>query len=339
MARVSVIIPCYNTKKTVRRAVKSVVRQSFRDLDIILVDDASTDGTGTTLERLADSDSRIRVICHKKNLGRDLSRFSGIQAANSRYLCFLDADDTMTQDAIASLVKIAEKEDADIVEGAYSRVLGHWGILKQRHHVENRVICPPELMDDYFISYFGVNRLGVTVWGKLYKRDLFIRSGICPSGFERGQDLIMNMKLLPFVRKYVTIDKEIVHYYYGGVTSSLDCSFYDCFKKQFFLKLDTIEQYGYLKAKRTTGIEMCNILNTTVRQMLLARRPYEEIHQFLEREVSSGFLEDLSSAVGDRNTFVDIKNKNIDGIIATQQVCLWKIRLRRFFISLIANML
>ena len=339
MAKVSIIIPCYNSEKTVYRTVKSVVHQSFRDLDIILVNDASTDGTGTKLKRLADSDSRIQVICHNKNLGRDYARFSGVRAATSEYLCFLDADDTMTRDAIASLLSFAEKEDADIVEGASTRVLGRMGLLKQRRHIKNRIICPPELMEDYFISFFGVNILGVTAWGKLYKRDLFVRSGITPSGFKRGQDLIMNMKLFPFVRKYVTIDHDIVHYYYGGVTSTLDSSFYDSLKKQYFLKLDMIDRYGYTKAKKTTGIEMCNVLNTAVQQMLLARRPYDDIRQFLERESSSGFLEEIASAADDRKSFVNIKKKDFDGIITTQKSGIWKIRIRRFFYSLVSNIL
>lgn len=339
MAKVSIIIPCYNTEKTVRRAVKSVAHQSFRDLDIILVNDASTDGTGTILQRLAESDSRIRVIAHDENLGVDFARFTGVRESKTQYLCFLDADDTMKKDAIASLLNIAEKEDADIVEGASSRVLGRFGILKQRGHLKNRVITPPELMDDFFISFFGVNILGVTAWGKLYKRDLFDRSGIGPSGYNRGEDLIMNMKLFPYIRKYVTIDQEIVHYYYGGVTSSLDSSFYDCSKRQYFQKLEMINQYGYTKAKRTTAIEMCNILNTTIQQMLLARLPYEEIHRFLEKEASSGFLEDISSIAGNGSAFVSIKKKNLDGIITAQQSRLWRIRLRRLFISIIANIL
>ena len=339
MAKVSIIIPCYNTEKTVCRAVKSIVHQSYRELDIILVNDASTDGTGAKLKQLADSDSRIHVICHDKNLGLDYARFTGVGASTSEYLCFLDADDTMTSDAIASLLSIAEKEEADIVEGASSRVLGRLGLLKQRRHIKNCIIYPPELMEDYFISFFGVNILGVTAWGKLYKRDLFVRSGITPSGFKRGQDLIMNMKLFPFVRKYVTIDHDIVHYYYGGVTSTLDSSLYDCLKKQYFLKLEMIDCYGYTKAKRTTGIEMCNVLNTAVQQMLLANLPYTTIRQFLEKEASSGFLDEISSAAGGGDSFLYIANKNLEGIIQSQRSKLWRIRLRRLVANWAAHFL
>ena len=117
MSTVSVIIPCFNAEKTIRRTVRSVLRQTCRDLEIILVNDSSSDGTETILSQLAETDARIRVIHHEKNLGEGAARFTGVHATGCRYLCFLDADDTLTQDAIATLLSVAEIEDADIVEG------------------------------------------------------------------------------------------------------------------------------------------------------------------------------------------------------------------------------
>ena len=339
MSTVSVIIPCFNAEKTIRRTVNSVLRQTCRDLEIILVNDSSTDGTGTVLSQLAETDARIRVIHHDKNLGEGAARFTGVHATRCRYLCFLDADDTLTQDAIATLLSVAETEDADIVEGAHTRILGNLGLVRERHHVKNRILGAPELMDDFFISFFGVNILSVNAWGKLYKRDLFERSAIGPTGFKRGEDLVMNMQLFPFVRKYVSIDKDIVHYYYGGVTASLDPSFYDCSKKQYYLKLEMIDHYGYAKARRTTGIEMCNILNTTVQQMLLANWPHAAIRGFLEREASSGFLREIASLAGECAKFVPIKNMDPDEIIESQRSGLRKARLRRTVSNLIARCL
>ena len=304
-----------------------------------MVNDASTDGTEVILQQMARTDDRLRILHYAKNMGLDYARFSGVNAAKGRYLCFLDADDTLPRNAISSLLSVAEREDADIVEGASTRVLGRWGLVKRRSHLKNQVLVPPELMDDYFISYFGVNRLGVTAWGKLYLRDLFVRSSIRPSGFKRGQDLVMNMSLFPYVRKYVTLDEDVLHYYFGGITSSLDRSFYDCSKQQYYMKLDMINRYGYTKALRTTRIEMCNILNTMVRQMLLARLPEAEIRLFLEEEVSSGFLDEISLDTGNSINLDSIKNKNIGGIIDSQRRSLWKARLRRSVSLFVAKIL
>ena len=339
MSTVSIIIPCFNAEKTIRKTVQSVLRQTYRDLEIILVDDSSSDGTETVLSQLAKTDPRIRVIHHEKNLGEGAARFTGVYATKCRYLCFLDADDTLTQDAIATLLSVAETENADIVEGAHTRILGNLGLVRKRSHVKNRILCAPELMEDFFISFFGVNILSVNAWGKLYNRDLFERSAIGPTGFKRGEDLVMNMRLFPFVRKYVSIDKDIVHYYYGGVTSSLDPSFYDCSKKQYYLKLEMIDRYGYAKARRTTGIEMCNILNTTVQQMLLANCPHAAIRGFLEEEASSGFLREIASLAGESAKFVPIKNMDLDGIINSLRSGLPKARLRRTVSNLIARFL
>ena len=328
---VSVIIPCYNAQKTVARTVQSILSQSFKDIEIILVDDASTDNTSIILDRLARFDSKIQIVKHQKNRGEDAARFSGINASKGKYVCFIDADDTFTPDAIKILFDNAEREYADITEGAHTRILGRSNLIKRRTHIQNQELCLPELMEDYFISFFGVNILSVTVWGKLYRRDLFDRSEIGPTGFKRGEDLVMNMRLFPFVRKYVTIDEDIYHYYYGGVTSTLDPSFYECSKKQYYMKLDMINKYEYKKALKTTGIEMCNILNTTVKQMLLANCSDDEIRRFLEEEASSGFLSEITTTaeVASGSRFLPIKNLDIDGIIATQRDGLWKTRLRR----------
>lgn len=328
---VSVIIPCYNAQKTVVRTVKSVLSQTFEEVEIILVDDASTDNTAIILDRLARADTRIQIVKHQKNMGEGAARFSGINASKGKYICFIDADDTFTPDAIKILYDTAEREHTDITEGAHTRILGRSNLIKRRTHIQNQVLRLPELMDDYFISFFGVNILSVTAWGKLYRRDLFDRSGIGPTGFKRGEDLVMNMRLFPFVRKWVTVDKDVYHYYYGGVTSTLDPSFYECSKKQYYMKLDMIYQYKYKKALRTTGIEMCNILNTTVKQMLLANCSDDEIRRFLEEEASSGFLSEITATaeVASGSKFLPIKNLDLDGIIATQRDGLWKTRLRR----------
>ena len=90
---VSVVIACYNVEKYVEEAVRSVMNQTLRDIEIICVDDCSADGTLAILERLAVMDSRIKVIKHEINQGLMAVRFHGLQAATGEYTAFLDGDD------------------------------------------------------------------------------------------------------------------------------------------------------------------------------------------------------------------------------------------------------
>lgn len=105
---VSVIIPVYNVKNYLERCVQSVLRQTFKDMEIILVDDGSTDGSGELADQLAVTDSRIRTI-HQKNQGVSVARNLGIQNARGEYVVFMDSDDEwLLQDGMETLLKKSE---------------------------------------------------------------------------------------------------------------------------------------------------------------------------------------------------------------------------------------
>ena len=111
---VSVVLPIYNVEKYLNRCVKSVVNQSYKNLEIILVDDGSPDNCPTLCEDWAKKDSRIKVV-HKKNAGLGYARNTGIENATGEYICFFDSDDYIALDAIEKAYSLAVKEKSDIV--------------------------------------------------------------------------------------------------------------------------------------------------------------------------------------------------------------------------------
>ncbi|MBR6109440.1 MAG: glycosyltransferase family 2 protein [Clostridia bacterium] len=111
----SIIIPVYNTEKELERCVRSVTNQTFRNLEIILVDDGSRDNSEAICDALAAEDERIKVI-HQKNSGCSEARNSGIRAANGEYLLFLDSDDMWDEtDAMERLCQIIEEKPVDVI--------------------------------------------------------------------------------------------------------------------------------------------------------------------------------------------------------------------------------
>lgn len=118
---VSVIIPAYNIEKYIGRCLDSVLSQIYENLEIIIVDDGSSDGTGKILDDYEKRDSRIKVI-HKENGGVSSARNKGLDMAVGDYIGFVDGDDIIAPEMYETLVKLLEEEDADIAHCGYQMV-------------------------------------------------------------------------------------------------------------------------------------------------------------------------------------------------------------------------
>lgn len=112
--KISFIIPVYNVKEYLKRCVDSVVKQTCSDIDILLIDDGSTDGSSEECDWFARKDARIRVI-HQKNAGLSAARNTGLQNAHGEYILFLDSDDYISPDCCERFMEVISKEDYDIV--------------------------------------------------------------------------------------------------------------------------------------------------------------------------------------------------------------------------------
>lgn len=121
MAKVSIIIPIYNVEKYMRKSVDSVINQTEKDIEIILVDDGSTDSSGVLCDKYASQDNRIKVI-HKENGGLSSARNAGIEEAASDYILLLDGDDYLKSDAVEILLSVADKYPSDIIQFMYREV-------------------------------------------------------------------------------------------------------------------------------------------------------------------------------------------------------------------------
>jgi hypothetical protein len=147
-----------------------------------------------------------------------------------------------------------------------------------------------------------------------------------------GEDLLLNMRLFPNVSKYVSIPDIVYYYRIGGMTSHYNTHFYPDLKAQYFIKLDAINKYDYFKALRPTKIEMCNIVCSQVKQMLLYQKSMDEIRSFLQDEIDSGFIDEISENISYPNATL-LAGKDREAIIKALRKGMWKSRIRRFIYS------
>ncbi len=182
--KVAVIMPAYNARATVEAAAESVLGQSFRDLELLVVDDGSTDGTGALLDRLAEKDGRLRPL-RVENGGPALARNRGLEALKpgTEYVLFIDADDALAPDAVA--YALAGAEGADLVFFGYTILDARGG---RRDYGEPEQSLGPADLGEAFPRLYKANLLN-QVWAKLFRAELLRGAdGIRFQDYRWGED-------------------------------------------------------------------------------------------------------------------------------------------------------
>ena len=187
---ISVIVPVFNAGEHLEESVESLLAQTWTDLEILLIDDGSTDGSGDVCDTLAAKDGRIRVI-HKENTGVSDVRNLGISLSKGRFIAFADADDVVSEKYIEHLAGILEKEDADIsITLPIKFQEGTDVSFKEDFDEEKTVVHSSEsAIRDMLYRY----EIPIYPWGKLYRKELFDKVRY-PAG-EIYEDLSTEYKL------------------------------------------------------------------------------------------------------------------------------------------------
>ena len=186
---VSIIIPVFNTEKYLRHCIDSVLSQTYKDFELLLIDDGSTDSSGSICDEYAAQDARVRVF-HKENGGVSSARNLGLDNAQGKYLMFLDSDDFWLQDDVLEvLIEKAEENDLDIIRGEYS-AMHEDGTLAWNREIsaERRNHADKLLTNAEFLEYAinGENFLFLS---------LFKRCSIGSLRFEVGRIFLEDMLL------------------------------------------------------------------------------------------------------------------------------------------------
>lgn len=197
---ISIIIPVYNAEAYLHECIESLQRQRMRSFEIIIVDDGSADKSPEICNQLAIEDERIRII-HQANAGASAARDRGVQMARGEYVTFVDADDTLPQDALESLAKEAKNGKFDIVVGNIDRC------IRYQHDVS---LSPK----DYRAGLLTLDRQIVTPSAKLFRRSLFCTETFdLPRDIKIGEDRLMNLRLAFANKKEVRQITKIVYNY------------------------------------------------------------------------------------------------------------------------------
>lgn len=259
MIKISVIIPAYNVEDHIESCLKSIIGQSLKEIEIIIINDGSTDNTGKIINKYNRMDDRIKVI-NTKNKGVSAARNKGLLKSIGKYIFQIDADDWLESNGLEELYKLAELEEADIViANAYYNNNGILTPIKDGEDLSN------DLMHDFL-----TRKIKPSVCTKLYKKNLFINNNINYSeGVRIGEDLLINFFLIFYAKKIVKTEKNFLHYVKreDSATNSYNKEVKDIFIvfneiKSFLIEKNIYEKYKtefmYLKYYHTYYMRVIN---------------------------------------------------------------------------------
>lgn len=206
---VSIIIPVYNIEQYIGRCIESVQKQTYHNLQIILVDDGSTDKSGSICDEYAGKDKRIQVI-HKKNGGLSDARNAGLTLATGEYIGYVDGDDWIDEGMYCAMYDACENNQADVAICRYKTIAGEQVTDGSSHKI---VPLSVEETLDIYVNEHPQYIIYNSVWSKLFKREL-VEDLIFPVG-KNSEDILYTTHAFCRMKKSVYLDTA----YYNYVTS------------------------------------------------------------------------------------------------------------------------
>lgn len=257
---ISVIIPVYNIEKYLGKCIKSVMEQTYKNIEIILVNDGSTDSCGKICDYYKKIDNRI-VVIHKTNGGLSSARNEGLNVVKGSFVCFVDGDDYIENNMLEELKKNMDKYDSDISVSNFYLINNTKKISIDESISKNFCI---QDKDKYIHIYNKYSSLTVPAWNKLYKKNIFDNVRY-PDGkiFEDASvlcDILNNAKKVSYTLKplynYVYRKESITHnskiehsdrfsYYDSRINFFIEKGYYDLIEKEKNRKMNALISYLY----------------------------------------------------------------------------------------------
>ncbi len=272
--KVSIVVPIYNVEKYLDKCINSVVNQTYKNIEILLIDDGSTDNSGKIAEKWTKKDDRITVY-HKANGGLSDARNYGIKKANGNYICFIDSDDWVENNYIERLLLKICENDCDIsicnpiydFEDSISKV-------KQKKNSKNNYIMNSE---EAILQLNNFRYFDMSAWCKLYKIELFNNIKF-PKG-KYCEDFYIMYKLFDKANKIIYFNEYLYHYIQrkGSITNSKNLRYdfiYAAYQQMIFVE----RKYPKLKnvVRSAYASSILTIYNKSIENKILLKPDIKE---------------------------------------------------------------
>lgn len=316
----SIIVPVYNVENTLDKCIKSIVYQTYNNIEIILVDDGSTDSSRKICKKWTENDGRIKLTPPKMNEGLAEARNIGIRYSNGTYLAFVDSDDFLEPNAYELMVNIMEQDNSDIV------ICNFWN-YREDGKIREKAYNMLDYCTSNVLIQTVMERLPTTAWCKILKREIMqpVTGGKAiwfPKG-RRYEDTVVSFKQILAAQKISVVSKPLYYYVQSNSTITAkpkSSDYLDIIKNmdelQCLLKEKVPENLlaCYICSSLIYALQLCYRVNNTpviekqkiIRQIKIISRKFTLIDAMKGKKV----LKLLLCKIGTINMMVKIVEKN-----------------------------
>lgn len=273
----SIIVPVYNAEKTLQNCLESLEGQSYRNLELIFVDDGSSDGSRECLERFASGrkgkeEAEVKILGHGKNRGVAAARNTGLENATGDYIYYVDADDRIESNAISLLAREAEEKDADIVGCKWYLEFPN----REREMNQPGFAGPEEAL-----RKIAEGTMRWNLWLFAAKRSLYEKNGIrFKEGLDMGEDMAVTIGLFACAEKAVYLNRPLYHYRQEN-GSSLTKIYSEAHRRQVTENLKETEEFLKEKGKEEIwGENGLSFLKLNIKLPLLISDRYADYRRW-----------------------------------------------------------
>ena len=305
MPQISIIVPVYNAEKYLPQCIESLLAQTLQSIEIILVNDGSTDSSLEICEKYAKIDHRI-VVLSKDNEGVAKARCDGIMKASAEYISFIDSDDYYEPDFCEKMFSRIRKTDADLVECDYYSVSGN---ARKEHRIYS---CDMGLDTEKFYEIVVRKTIvngyeAVVLWNKLYRKEL-ITKAVKEFGDNQLEDYLFNTQYYTMAKRYEYIHQCLTNYRQVPMSLSRKCNLqaYEILKRAETIKEGCLEKMGLVTdADRIEdAVWFVNYTINFLRQYLLADITHSD--EYIKHILQSEMFNEKCSLISQSDTFAQL---------------------------------
>ncbi|GCD10985.1 glycosyltransferase family 2 protein [Clostridium tagluense] len=213
MPQISIIVPIYNGAKYINKCIEMILNQTFKDFELIIINDGSTDNSVEMCNEYAKKDSRIRLIS-KENGGTWAARNIGIDVSSGKYIIFFDCDDWYENNLLQEMYKCIEEHQVDLVISgqtnvtvdASGKILRRTKVLPRKHFFETK----DEILSNFIL--LRKEEIGDTLWNKIYKSEIIKKYDLKFENFKRGEDTVFNANYYDHIDRCIVLDDAFYDY-------------------------------------------------------------------------------------------------------------------------------